>query len=324
MTAPATSTPDGTAPTTTGLLLMAHGTPARPEDLLAFTTEVRRGHPPSPELLDELRARYDAIGGLSPLAAISDAQRGGVQAALDRRAPGRWVTALGCKFAAPRIPEAVDRLVAAGCDQVVGVVLAPHSSTVSVGDYRRRAVDAAAGRIPVHVVDRWHLHPGLVTLLADRVRAAVAGVPSDRRARVVVLCTAHSVPVRVVDAGDDYPDQVAQTAEAVLSASGTDGSTAFQSAGRTAEPWVGPDVLDAIRQAAADGATAVVVCPVGFVSDHLEVLYDLDIEARSVAEQAGLWFARTASCNDDPVFCDVVADVALDAASRLDREPVHP
>jgi len=293
-----------------GLLLMAHGTPARAEDLASFTTEVRRGNPPSAALLEELRHRYDAIGGLSPLAARSEAQRAGIAAALAGRGSVGWEVALGNKFAEPRIATAVDRLVASGCRRAVGVVLAPHSSTVSVGDYRRRAQEAAGERLELTVVDRWHLHPGLVELLAQRVRQALASLPEDRRDRTVVLCTAHSIPQPVVDAGDDYPEQVKATAAAVLAAASARGGTAFQSAGRSGDRWVGPDILQAIRSAADDGAAAVVVCPVGFVSDHLEVLYDLDIEARAVAEAAGLAFRRTASLNDDPAFCAVVADVA--------------
>lgn len=321
-----------TGPAADGLLLMAHGTPGRPEDLPAFYTEIRRGSPPPPDLLAELADRYRAIGGLSPLAARSEAQRAGVAAALERAAPGRWVVALGTKFASPRIAEAVDTLVAAGCRRAVGVVLAPHSSTVSVGDYRRRAEEAAAGRLALHVVDRWHLAPGLVDALADRVRAAVDHLPAAA-GHPVVVCTAHSVPQRVVDAGDDYPDQVRATAGAVLAALGIPlvpgplapaaapdgpvGVVAFQSAGRTADPWIGPDLLDSIRGWAAAGAGAVVVCPVGFVSDHLEVLYDLDVEARNVAEAAGLAFVRTESFNDDPAFCEVVARVAREGVAAL-------
>lgn len=320
-----------------GVLLMAHGTPARSEDLPAFYTEIRRGRPPPPELLDELAGRYSAIGGLSPLAAISEAQRAGVAAALARRSPVPTEVVLGTRFAEPRIETAVAELVAAGCHRAVGVVLAPHSSVVSVGEYRRRAAAAAGDDLALTVVDRWHLAPGLVALLADRVRAAVAGLGAGHRTGgdpggdgagsrdgagsgdgagdrpPLVLYTAHSVPQRVVDAGDDYPEQVRATAAAVAAATGLPADVAFQSAGRTGEPWLGPDLLDRIRQAASDGERGVVVCPVGFVADHLEVLYDLDVEAAALAGSVGLPFARTASCNDDPAFCDVVAGVALAA-----------
>lgn len=295
--------------TALGILLMAHGTPARPEDLASFYTAIRRGSPPPPALLDELATRYRAIGGLSPLAAISEAQRAGVAAAAARRAGRPVEVALGTRFAEPSIEAAVARLTEDGCRRVAGVVLAPHSSVVSVGEYRRRALAAAGDRLPLGIVDRWHLVPGLVALLADRVRRATDAVGTV--AGTLVLYTAHSVPQRVVDAGDDYPDQVQATADAVMAATGLPGDVAYQSAGRTADAWLGPDLLDRIRRAAADGYRSVVVCPVGFVADHLEVLYDVDIEARNVAEDAGLAFARTDSFNGDPAFCDVVAGVAL-------------
>jgi len=297
-----------------GVILLAHGTPPSLGDVAAFYTEIRRGSPPPPALLQELVDRYRAIGGVSPLVAISRAQQAGVAKALAGRL-GRVVpVALGQKFAPPRIEEAVQELLDAGCRRAVGVVLAPHSSVVSVGEYRRRAEAAAAGRLELSVVDRWHLHPGLVALLAARVRRTLDALALTEEERAFVLCTAHSVPQRVVDAGDDYPDQVAATARAVLEAAGVlEGGVCFQSAGRTAEPWVGPDLLQEIDRLAAEGFDAVVVCPVGFVSDHLEVLYDLDIEAAARAEAAGIRFARTPSCNDDPGFCAVVADVALEA-----------
>lgn len=338
---------------TEGVLLMAHGTPARREDLPGFYTEIRRGSPPPPDLLQELAERYEAIGGLSPLAARSEAQRAGVARALDRLAPGRCTVVLGTKFADPRIEAAVDDLVGRGCRRAVGVVLAPHSSAVSVGEYRRRTEAAADGRIDLHVVDRWHLQPGLVAALAARVIRTLHDLPSGHDGAVVVF-TAHSVPQRVVDAGDDYPDQVRATAEAVMAAAGITGATvtgatvpdtssapgrpvpatatpssavagvvAFQSAGRTPDPWVGPDLLDTIRHLSAAGAGAVVVCPVGFVSDHLEILYDLDIEAAGVARQAGMAFARTPSFDDDPAFCEVVAEVALEGLAQPRQASGH-
>jgi len=300
-----------------GLLLMAHGTPQRRQELASFYTEIRRGSPPPAPLLDELAARYDAIGGLSPLAQRTEAQRRGVAAALEQRFPGVYLVVLGNKFATPRIVEAVDVLVEHGCRRAVGVVLAPHASDVSVGDYRRRALASAGERIQLDVVDRWHLHPGLISLFAARVEHSLRELPADCFGRTVVIFTAHSVPQRVVEAGDDYPAQVRATAEAVAEAAGVvDRSVAFQSAGRTPDPWVGPDLLAEIGRYASEGRRAVVVCPVGFVSDHLEILYDLDIEARAAAERLDMAFARTASLNDDPAFCAVVADVACRAAGR--------
>jgi ferrochelatase len=204
----------------------------------------------------------------------------------------------------------------------VGLVLAPHYSAVSVGDYTRRASEAASRRpegVDVTVIPHWHLAPGLAPLLARRVRAAVdgLGVPS---AEVAVVFTAHSVPARLSEAGDPYADEVRASAAAVADDAGVARwSVAYQSAGRTDDEWLGPDVRDVVFALAADDVPAVVVCPIGFVSDHLEVLYDLDVEAAAVAGRAGIAFARTASLNDDPAFCAVLAGVVM-AASPLRDE----
>jgi len=309
-----------------GVLVMAHGTPRSLEELPAFYTEIRRGNPPPPELLADLERRYLAIGGTSPLNERTAAQVDGIRRALERRAAGRFRVAAGAKFAPPRIAEAVGALGRAGVGRLFGLVLAPHFSAASVGDYARRARAAAdalepgrGGPLEVEMVDHWHLAPGLVPLLATRVRDAVAAVPPEARHDVAVVFSAHSIPARLVDDGDPYPTQVLESATAVAEAAGlARWSVAFQSAGRTADAWVGPDVRDVLAALPGTGASAVVVCPVGFVSDHLEVLYDVDIEARAVADEVGLPFARTASLNDDPEFCDVLAGVVLDVV-----EPAH-
>jgi len=306
----------------TGVLVMAHGTPRTLAELPAFYTEIRRGRPPSAEQLAELEGRYRAIGGTSPLNELTAAQVAGIAAALDRRAAGRFAVVGGAKFAAPRIEDAVAELTAAGVDRIVGLVLAPHSSTVSVGEYARRAGqalaagDAAGTGSPtpeLTMIDHWFDAPGFVALVAGRVNDAVACV--DGRGPVTVIFTAHSVPARVVQAGDSYRDQLERSARAVAQAAGVDHwSVAWQSAGRTDDEWLGPDVNAVISALAGTGVGRVVVCPVGFVSDHLEVLYDVDIEARATAERAGIAFARTASLNDDRRFCDVLAGVVLAAA----------
>lgn len=293
-----------------GVLVMAHGTPANLDDLAAFYTDIRRGRPPTEELLQDLRRRYVAIGGTSPLAQITDRQVAALRNALD----GPVRVELGYRFAEPRIEEAVGALASAGVRRAVGIVLAPHSSVVSVREYARRAEHASPDTMAVSVIDRWHRYPGLARLWAGRLREAMSSLHDAPVERTRVIFSAHSVPQRVVDEGDDYPQQVRETAEAVASESGlVDFDVAWQSAGRTPEPWLGPELLDAIRASAERGARAVVVCPVGFVSDHLEVLYDVDIEARSVAQGAGLEFARPRSPNDDPAFIDVIARAVTDA-----------
>lgn len=305
----------------TGVLVMAHGTPATPEEIEPFYTRIRRGSPPSPEQLGDLRRRYDAIGGTSPLAARTRAQVEGVAARLEAAAPGRYLVRYGAKHTDPSIEAAAAALAAAGVGRVVGLVLTPHRSSMGSGEYldRARAALAAAPSAPAFTaIEQWWDAPGFATLLAERLRAAL-GELAGTAARPAVLFTAHSLPERAVAAGDPYPDQMAASAAAVAAVAGLDADgvawrVAWQSAGRTPEPWIGPDVLAVVAGLPAEGFDAVVVCPVGFVADHLEVLFDLDVEARQVAEGEGLDFARTASLNDDPRFLDVLAAVVETAA----------
>ena len=309
-------------PVTTGLVVMAYGTPASPDDVEAYYTHIRRGRPPAAEQLAELSARYQAIGGVSPLAERTRAQADAVAAALEADEPGRWRVALGNKHAPPFLETAVATVATAGApggppDRIVGLVLAPHYSRGSVGEYHARAGAAAAERgVTYAPVESWWALPAWVEAQAARVRAALASLP----ARTEVLFTAHSLPERVL-AGDPYADELRASAEAVAVAAGLDGgrwSLAWQSAGRTPEPWRGPDVVDVIRDLGAAGrADGVLVCPQGFVSDHLEVLYDLDVDARRVATETGLAFARTASLNDEPAVMAALAGVARDAAARV-------
>jgi ferrochelatase len=304
---------------TTGVLVMAHGTPETVAGIAPFYTEIRRGRAPSAEQLAELVGRYEAIGGTSPLNERTAAQVAGIAAALETRAAGRFTVVGGAKFARPRIEEAVTELVGAGVERVIGLVLAPHSSVVSVGEYARRAREALAASAPegtggpprLAMIDHWYDAPGFVALVAERVEAALSSLGAEA-GRATVVFTAHSVPKRVVTAGDTYPEQLERSARAVAEVAGIrDWSVAWQSAGRTDDEWLGPDVNAVIRAIAGAGGAAVVVCPIGFVSDHLEVLYDVDIEARATAERSGLAFARTASLNDDPRFCAVLAEVVV-------------
>jgi protoporphyrin/coproporphyrin ferrochelatase len=295
-----------------GVLVMAHGTPPSREEIAPFYTRIRRGRPPTPEQLAELEGRYAAIGGLSPLTERTEAQVDGVRAALGARAPGHYVVAYGAKHAAPFIEDAAAGLITAGVGAVIGLVLTPHGSSLGSQEYFDRAEAATGGRCPFVVVPPWYAEPGLVELLATRVTDALTDVAGDGdRSRYPVIFTAHSLPERVRDMGDTYPDQLEESARLVASAAGVDRwEVAWQSAGRTPEPWLGPDVRDVVRRLAKDDlAAGVVVCPIGFVTDHLEVLYDLDVELAAVAADVDLPFARTASLNDDPRFIGVLADV---------------
>ena len=296
----------------TAVMLMGYGTPRTPADILPYYTDIRRGHPPSAEQLENLTARYEAIGGISPLAQRSEAQRRAVQAALDQRAKGRYHVVLGMKHAAPFIEEAVDYLAAQKFRHIVGLVLAPHYSAFSVGQYLDRLTTAATAHdIAVGSVRSWATTPAFIDFIAADVRAKLASLPPATR----VLFTSHSLPQRILDSGDPYPSELQATAQAVASTVGLDNwAVAWQSAGRTPEPWLGPDILQVIDELGADGHTeAVLVSAVGFVADHLEVLYDLDIEGRRRATANGLAFERTACVNDDPAVMAALADLIIGA-----------
>jgi protoporphyrin/coproporphyrin ferrochelatase len=306
-----------------GVLVMAHGTPESPTDIAPFYTRIRRGRPPSPEQLSELERRYAAIGGTSPLNQVTAAQVAGLTAALTRRSGDRFTVAFGAKHTAPFIEDAALALRAGGRD-VIGLVLTPHGSTMGSQEYFERAEAALGPEHRFHAVPPWYAEPGFVALMAARVNQALAelaplATPPDS-APYPVIFTAHSLPERVRSMGDTYPEQLETSARLVAQAAGLSRwLVAWQSAGRTPEPWLGPDVREVVGQLGhTDHTDGVVVCPIGFVADHLEILYDIDIELAGVARHAGLRFARTASLNDDSAFMGVLADVVCAAAARCD------
>ncbi len=301
----------------TAVLLMAYGTPRTPAEIEPYYTDIRRGRAPTPEQLADLIARYDAIGGISPLAARTEAQRDALQSALDAIAPDTYEVVLGLKHAAPMIETAVNELAARGFQHIIGLVLAPHYSSYSIGQYMGRARAAAEPHgLTVTSIDSWATEPAFIKFLADDLRTRLSAMPENTK----VLFTAHSLPRRIIDAGDPYPDELRSTAEAVATAAGLDSwsswSIAWQSAGRTPEPWIGPDILAVIDDlAASENASGVVVCACGFVADHLEVLFDLDIEAKKHAEDKGLAFDRTSCVNDDASIMRALAQRVVSAQS---------
>jgi ferrochelatase len=301
----------------TAVLLMAYGTPRTPAEIEPYYTDIRRGRAPTPEQLADLVARYDAIGGISPLAARTEAQRDALQKALNEIAPDTYEVVLGLKHAAPMIETAVNELAVRGFQHIIGLVLAPHYSSFSIGQYMGRARAAAEPHgITVTAIDSWATEPALVEFLAADLRSRLSAMPANTK----VLFTAHSLPQRIIDAGDPYPDELRSTAEAVAVAAGLDSwsswSIAWQSAGRTPEPWIGPDILAVIDDlAASENASGVVVCACGFVADHLEVLFDLDIEARQHAQAKGLAFDRTSCVNDDATIMHALAQRVISAHS---------
>lgn len=294
----------------TAVLLMAYGTPRSREEILPYYTDIRRGRPPTEEQLADLTARYEAIGGLSPLAALTEAQRDALQTALNNIAPNTYHVALGLKHAAPMIEDAVQQLAEEGFTKIVALVLAPHFSSFSIGQYIDRATTAAAPHgISVVGITSWATEEAFIAFLASDMSAKLATMPEETH----VLFTAHSLPQRIIDAGDPYPTELRSTAVAVAAKVGlqenTQWSIAWQSAGRTPEPWIGPDILDVIDELAtqATPARGVLVSACGFVADHLEVLFDLDIEALHRAQQHGLAFARTACVNDNGAIMNALA-----------------
>jgi len=287
------------------VLAMSYGTPERLEDVEAYYTHIRRGSPPPPELLAELVERYRAVGGPTALNRITREQAAGLERALAGRGIELPVYT-GFKHVAPFIGDTVRCMAADGIERAIGLVLAPHYSLRSIAEYASYAEEAKPPDLDLEVIASWHDHPGFVDFLAARLRDALARAGGE----ATVVFTAHSVPARVLEAGDPYPDQLRETCELVAARVGvTDWEFAFQSAGRTADPWLGPDVLDVLARLADRGARGVVVQAIGFVADHLEILYDLDFEARRAAESRGLAFTRAAMPNDDPAFIAALADV---------------
>ena len=313
-----------------GVLVMAYGTASGPEDVERYYADIRGGRPPSPEQLSDLRDRYAAIGNRFPLLDITRAQAEGIERELNEREPDDYIAYLGMKHSRPTIAEAVQRMTNDEIERAVGIVMAPHWSGMSVETYVQRVREAAGGEGPAFAFVRsFHDEPDFVRFLADRVTDAIATIPEEAREETTVIFSAHSLPVRTESDGTKrcktcfakecdpscrYRDGLRETAELVAAYAGVpEWTTAWQSAGRTSDPWWGPSIEDVIVDVARTGRKGVVVCSAGFVADHLEVLYDLDIEARRIAEDAGLAFARTEMPNADAEFCRVLARVVRQA-----------
>jgi ferrochelatase len=309
-----------------GVLVMAYGSPKTREDIEAYYTHIRGGRPPSEALLAELHERYDAIGGHSPLHEITARQVEALQRRLDAIAAGRFRTYIGMKHAPPFIADAAAEMSRDGISEGVGIVLAPHYSRMSIGTYLA-AAEAARGRLPhqftLRYVARWGDHPRYLDAVADRLRAALAPLPDAERSRASVIFTAHSLPERILTWRDPYPNELSRSAAAVAERVGVaHWRFAYQSAGRTAAPWLGPDVRDVLRDMHADGARVVAACSVGFVADHLEVLYDLDIEAAALARELSVRFLRAGSLNDHPLLIEALADLVQHHAVAASPEIV--
>ena len=276
------------------VVLMAYGSPERLADVPAYYADIRGGRPVAPEHLADLVERYRRLGieESSPLNAITEETR----AALERELGLPVYT--GMKHWAPHIADAAEAALAAGSDRIVGLVLAPHYSALSIEGYREQLEPAVDGA-ELEFVESWHVEPGFVELLADRIRTEAH-----------VVFTAHSLPARILDTGDPYKDQLLETADAVARTAGVgDWSFSFQSESPTGEPWLGPDILDHLEALHARGVDSVLVCPVGFVSDHLEIRWDIDVEAQEKAAELGLRLERIEMPNADPAFVRTLAGI---------------
>jgi len=278
------------------VVLMAYGSPERLADVPAYYADIRGGRPIAPEHLADLVERYRRLGveGSSPLNAITEETRTALEEELG------LPVFTGMKHWTPRIADAADGAVSSGAEQIAGLVLAPHYSALSIAGYREQLEQALAGRAALRFVESWYDEPGFVELLADRVRGTDAHV----------VFTAHSLPERILAAGDPYRDQLLETSRLVAEAAELDSwSFSFQSESPTGEPWLGPDILDHLESVQRQGVEHVLVCPVGFVSDHLEIRWDLDVEAQEKAAELGLRLERIEMPNSDPAFIRTLATI---------------
>jgi ferrochelatase len=283
----------------TGVLLMAHGTPSSLDEMPEYLTLVRGGRPPSDELVHEMRENYGAIGGRSPLTDITQAQAAALREKLGPEIP----VAVGMRNWKPFIKDALAELADAGVTRVIGIPLAPQFSTLSVQKYNEAAKAALPAGMDFEAVDSFHLHPLLIEAFAERVRAA------QPKADELVIFTAHALPVRVIAAGDRYADEVAATTRAVAERAGiTNYTQAFQSAGRTPEPWIGPELPQVIDDRSVSVRKFLVV-PIGFVCDHTEILFDIDVQASQVAREFSTTLRRTESLNTSPTFIAALEDL---------------
>ncbi|WP_339149540.1 MULTISPECIES: ferrochelatase [unclassified Sutcliffiella] len=309
---------------TMGLLVMAYGTPYKEEDLERYYTHIRHGRKPSDEMLQDLRDRYNAIGGISPLARITEEQANALGAHLNNIQDDiEFKVYLGLKHIEPFVEDAVQQMKDDGIEEAVSIVLAPHFSTFSVKSYNGRAQEEAEkiGGPSIVSVESWYDEPKFIQYWVDRVKATFASMNEEERAKAVLIVSAHSLPEKITQMGDPYPDQLQETADLIAKGAGVKNyEIAWQSEGNTPDPWLGPDVQDITRDLHKDkGYTSFVYTPVGFVSDHLEVLYDNDYECKIVTDEIGAKYYRPEMPNTQPEFIDAMATVVLEELKKVSQ-----
>ncbi|ECJ9437360.1 ferrochelatase [Listeria innocua] len=304
-----------------GLLVMAYGTPYKDEDIERYYTDIRHGHKPSEEMIADLRGRYHAIGGLSPLAKITEAQAYGLEKALnDAQDEVEFKAYIGLKHIEPFIEDAVATMHKDGIEEAVSIVLAPHYSSFSVEAYNKRAKDAAdkLGGIHIQAINDWYKQPKFIQMWADRINETAKQIPAEELIDTVLIVSAHSLPEKIKQHNDPYPDQLQETADLIFDKVAVPHyALGWQSEGKTGEPWLGPDVQDLTRELhGREKYKHFIYTPVGFVAEHLEVLYDNDYECKVVTDEVGAAYHRPPMPNADPEFLEVLRTVVWDAYTK--------
>ena len=305
---------------TMGLLVMAYGTPYKEEDIEPYYTHIRHGRKPAPEQLEDLKNRYEAIGGISPLARTTDEQAEALGKRLNEIQDDiEFKVYVGLKHIHPFIEDTVEKMHEDGITEAVTIVLAPHYSTFSVKSYNTRAEEKAAelGNMTIQSVHDFYRQPKFIRYWADKIKETYASMPEEERAEACLVVSAHSLPEKIKELGDPYPDQLNETAKLVADAAGVETyAVGWQSEGNTPDPWLGPDVQDLTRDLYNEhGYKAFVYTPLGFVAEHLEVLYDNDYECKVVCDDIGAAYYRPAMPNTDPLFIDAMADAVMDVVN---------
>jgi ferrochelatase len=304
-----------------GVLLMAYGTPETPDQVEPYFTHIRGGRTPSPEAVVNLQHRYALVGGRTPLLDITRAVQAGLEAELNRGAPGRYRVYIGMKHWHPYIGEVMPQMAADGIREVIAVALAPHYSQISIGGYRK-AVEAAQEQLghpfQVSFIESWGMQPEFLDLIANHVRAGLEQFPAEERASVLLVFSAHSLPERIRTWNDPYEAQLLASSAAVVERLAASGQAhpwrfAWQSAGETGEPWIGPDICEYLETLHAEGVRNVLQIAIGFVADHLEIFFDIVYEAKNKAQELGMTLHRTAMPNATPAFIHTLKAVVLTA-----------
>lgn len=301
---------------TMGLLVMAYGTPYKEEDIERYYTHIRHGRPPAPEMLQDLKDRYEAIGGISPLAKITLDQAKSLEEHLNAvQDEVEFKMYLGLKHIEPFVEDAVKQMKEDGIEEAVSIVLAPHFSTFSVKSYNGRAKQEAEnlGGLKITSVESWYKEPKFIDYWTKKVKETYSSMTSEEREKAVLIVSAHSLPEKIIAAGDPYPNQLQETADLIAGAAGIENyEIGWQSAGNTPEPWLGPDVQDLTRDLYEQkGYRTFVYIPVGFVADHLEVLFDNDYECKVVTDELGAKYYRPEMPNAKDEFIDCLSTVVL-------------